>query len=334
MKKVFNLILALLVSGYTLVSCSGTDVEMSDYEFVDSVLTYKDEPVAVITKVKKGTKEMELTSGNVTFTEERPVLRVSLRLLKKTNGKVNYTSLSIYGIDQDDSKVKNASWSCHDYTQEQKLGEFLNKEVGDTITIKLTNRKREKDVDYHMDQIAKLKVDYFIPHVTEGAKVTENEPASAGHPSAVINDPDGFTNVREGQNGQSKIVGKIYNGDVFYYEKTSSDWWEVYLKDDNNMMGYMHKSRIKDVDSSDDYSSSGGGDWDEILDAYEKCVNRIVSVSKKTKAGDMSAMSEYTELAEEYQELADKCQGAKSNMTAAQLERYQKITNKYVKGIQ
>lgn len=164
MKKIFGTFMALAIATFAMVSCGVSEAEKSDYEFTDSILKYNEEPVAVITKVKKDMQEMELTSGNVTFSEERPIMRVSMRLLKKLDSKAIYSTLRIVGIDQDDSHVKNASWICYDNTQSEKFGEFLNKEVGDTITIKLANKKKERYVDFHMDQIAKLKVDFFSPH--------------------------------------------------------------------------------------------------------------------------------------------------------------------------
>jgi len=61
---------------------------------------------------------------------------------------------------------------------------------------------------------------------------------------AIINDPDGYTNVREGKGAEYPIVGKIVTNEVFmftpnYYE----DWWKVSNKDET-VVGYMHKSRI------------------------------------------------------------------------------------------
>jgi len=61
---------------------------------------------------------------------------------------------------------------------------------------------------------------------------------------AIINDPDGYTNVRKDKGSEYPIVGKIAANEVFiftpnYYE----DWWKVRNKD-GSVEGYMHKSRI------------------------------------------------------------------------------------------
>lgn len=60
---------------------------------------------------------------------------------------------------------------------------------------------------------------------------------------AVINDPDGYTNIREGFK-DSKIIGRIVNGEQFQvFISSFDDWWEVITK--SGLSGYVHKSRIK-----------------------------------------------------------------------------------------
>lgn len=60
---------------------------------------------------------------------------------------------------------------------------------------------------------------------------------------AVINDPDGYTNVRAGQGINYEIKFRIDEGEVFYTTpQTTTDWWPV--RTEYNRSGYMHKSRI------------------------------------------------------------------------------------------
>ena len=62
----------------------------------------------------------------------------------------------------------------------------------------------------------------------------------------VINDKDGFTNVRKEANPKSKVVSTILEGQDFWYlEIGDSDWWYVYKNDEAK--GYMHKSRIREI---------------------------------------------------------------------------------------
>ena len=63
---------------------------------------------------------------------------------------------------------------------------------------------------------------------------------------ALINDPDGYTNVRlYAQSKDSKILGKLVNGELFHYWQTPTDWWMVETK--SGVRGFVHKSRIKEV---------------------------------------------------------------------------------------
>jgi len=67
---------------------------------------------------------------------------------------------------------------------------------------------------------------------------------------AVIDDPDGYVNVREKESKKSKIVAKIAEGEEFYYRPTDSDWWEVAETADGDILGYVHNSRIKPIKDS------------------------------------------------------------------------------------
>ena len=71
-----------------------------------------------------------------------------------------------------------------------------------------------------------------------------------------------------------------------------------------------------------------GDDWDKVLNEYEKYVDQYIKTYKKAMKGDMSAMSEYVKLAEKAQELSEKIDKAKGEMSDAQMKRYLKITKK------
>lgn len=60
---------------------------------------------------------------------------------------------------------------------------------------------------------------------------------------AVIDDSDGYTNVRSGQSIQHSIIARVVEGEIFYTTPQKSDWWPVRTK--NNKFGYMHRSRIR-----------------------------------------------------------------------------------------
>src|SRR5689334_23302151 len=64
---------------------------------------------------------------------------------------------------------------------------------------------------------------------------------------AVVKDPDGFVNIREGVTTQSKIIDTLSNGRLVYMlpEETNSNWISVdYNKGKEHRTGYVHKSRV------------------------------------------------------------------------------------------
>lgn len=71
-----------------------------------------------------------------------------------------------------------------------------------------------------------------------------------------------------------------------------------------------------------------GENWDKVLDEYEKYVDQYVKTYKKAMSGDTKAASEYLELAKKAEKLSAKLEKAEKEMTAAQLKRYMKITEK------
>lgn len=73
-----------------------------------------------------------------------------------------------------------------------------------------------------------------------GQQVTRPVRGEFGY-EAVIEDPDGFTNVRTQPNGRSAVVGRVEAGTVFETHAQSGDWWRVKV---NGRAGYMHQSRI------------------------------------------------------------------------------------------
>jgi hypothetical protein len=61
-----------------------------------------------------------------------------------------------------------------------------------------------------------------------------------------INDPDGYTNVREQPTTKSKILFKIETEEYFYYESSNSkDWCKITNMD--GMSGFMHQSKISNI---------------------------------------------------------------------------------------
>lgn len=87
---------------------------------------------------------------------------------------------------------------------------------------------------------------------------------------AIIEDKDGYTNIRQEPYANSKIIYQIKVGQVYwhgedYYDK-SKDWVTVYFPKNNYSItanpddfvkGYIHKSRVKPLNEMEKYSGSG-----------------------------------------------------------------------------
>lgn len=86
---------------------------------------------------------------------------------------------------------------------------------------------------------------------------------------ATIQDPDGWTNVRKAPDGNSEIILKVYENEVFWYgyEKTDKeqDWISVYIpkndyclgkSDSNYIVGFIHKSRLLPLEKLKEYTGN------------------------------------------------------------------------------
>lgn len=61
--------------------------------------------------------------------------------------------------------------------------------------------------------------------------------------TAIINDLDGYTNIRAGQNTKSDIVGRIEQKTSFNYWATPGNWYIVQTKD--GLRGFVYKDKIQ-----------------------------------------------------------------------------------------
>jgi hypothetical protein len=66
----------------------------------------------------------------------------------------------------------------------------------------------------------------------------------------IINDPDGYVNIRKEQNAKSEILGQIKKNEVFHYWELPANWCVVETK--TGLRGFIYKDRIKE------YRDNGG----------------------------------------------------------------------------
>ena len=81
-------------------------------------------------------------------------------------------------------------------------------------------------------------------------------------------------------------------------------------------------------------SSRGSSDVDAMLDSYDRYVTNYISYIRKAADGDMTAIAEYTKLAQEAQELSRRIEACEGEMSSAQLARYERITMRMAQAAQ
>ena len=69
----------------------------------------------------------------------------------------------------------------------------------------------------------------------------------------------------------------------------------------------------------------------KMLISYEKYVNQYISALKKAKEGDPKAIIEYAKLLKKAQDLQNKLEDVKDDMTATQIKKLNNLNNKLLK---
>lgn len=82
-------------------------------------------------------------------------------------------------------------------------------------------------------------------------KAVESDPAPRPrfNLAAMIDDPDGFTNVRAEPSPTGRIIDRVEEGEAFTTFAQTGDWWQVRTADDN--VGWMSRSRIRLLDKTE-----------------------------------------------------------------------------------
>lgn len=102
---------------------------------------------------------------------------------------------------------------------------------------------------------------------------------------AVINDKDGWSNVRSGPSSNDAIVTRVVEGETFRTYEQQGDWWEVKLADGRT--GYMYRTLIAIApDEADkvEVETAAPPPPDRILDSLQYVSPRVIIPDSNTRA--------------------------------------------------
>ena len=151
--------------------------------------------------------------------------------------------------------------------------------------------------------------------------------------SYVMNDKDQYAQIMK----EAKSV-KLVDLSLYNYKNTDmiADEGSASYDEDIDNSSEIDNSDDNDETSDDDSSfdeTSEDNNLDELLDKYEEYYDTYISLMKKAKNGDMSAVVEYGKYLKKSQELSKKIEQAKGDLTTSQLARFQKIQMKLMKAM-
>ncbi len=110
--------------------------------------------------------------------------------------------------------------------------------------------------------------------------VAVNAQDTSSYEKAVINDPDGYTNVREGKSVNYDVIAKIYENEVFYaYPSNTSNWYPVITK--NGTKGYVHNSRISFLSNNKSNQNITSEEMSLILNLLGSSANSSKLICKR-----------------------------------------------------
>lgn len=98
-------------------------------------------------------------------------------------------------------------------------------------------------------------------------------------------------------------------------------------------------SGSSDSDGIDSYdseasSSTGSADIDDLLDSYERCIDKCITIMRKAKNNDPTALTDYAEYVSEMQDYANKLENVKGDFSSAQLQRFTRLMTKAARAAQ
>ena len=116
------------------------------------------------------------------------------------------------------------------------------------LELKISSSNKVR-IDFNMDSPTQCEFVWLNNGDCVAAVLLGEEKFYGLHRIGIIEDIDGFVNVRKAANKESEIVGKILANEIFYYIPVEGqNWWKVSKKDNLDFMGYIYRKKIVPFD--------------------------------------------------------------------------------------
>lgn len=128
---------------------------------------------------------------------------------------------------------------------------------------------------------------------------------------------------------EMSLGDKSYKKQKAYFDKIEGIKIKVSLSWAHVGNAYVSSSKSA-TSSSKSYNNKS---VDELLNAYEKCIEDYISFRKKAKNGDLSAINKYMDLSDDAEEIEDAIDKYENSMSDAQFDRYLELIDKLTKAM-
>lgn len=293
---------------------------------------------------------------------------VKLKVLKKLESDISNIRITKIDLcDENETTIEIA-----DHHEEDITPQIIGAEQGKIVTVSLTTDDKfnfESDAEKTLNKIKKIRVHISAWGNLKKDDTLANNDDATDFSKDMASSSDAYTYATERLSehdvaDKSRWELEVMRNTIYarhgyrfkrddlanhfqqfsWYHPVTGDaeavWREFNATEQYNVtfIKSHEQTASKIVSEHDgiDVIETSGENWDEILDAYERYVNKLISYMEKIENGDMSAMSDYTNMMQEAERFSDKIKKAKASglMSASQMERYQRILNKLLQASQ
>ena len=117
-----------------------------------------------------------------------------------------------------------------------------------TTAVETEKDQTEKAEDSIKTDTTKSEQNDNVESISDSNDKEENTPQKEQRIAMVINDADGWTNIRTAMSSSATIVDKVYDGTVFYITYTNnSKWCKFYWNETGPSAGYIYKKYLRTI---------------------------------------------------------------------------------------